>query len=151
MLTDIRLMLANLGIRSADFSADLFDAYGRKQPGFNLPKRETLILVSGYDVSMRARIIDRWQELEAVPKFVIQQNLPDALRQAAGLLSKQMQEVKWLEGWKYRRPLMAGYPIRGRGVNRTQETPNATPEGRDPESAARAVQAQRATCVEPWR
>ena len=68
VLTDIRLMLANLEIRSAEFSADLLDAYGRKQPGFNLPKRETLILVSGYDISMRAKIIDRWQELEAAPQ-----------------------------------------------------------------------------------
>lgn len=64
VLADIRAMLDDLGLTSADFSADLPDAYGRLQPAFQLPKRECLILVSGYSVAMRARIIDRWQELE---------------------------------------------------------------------------------------
>jgi phage regulator Rha-like protein len=64
VLADIRVMLADLGLTSTDFSADLPDSYGRMQPGFQLPKRETLILVSGYSIPMRARIVDRWEALE---------------------------------------------------------------------------------------
>lgn len=56
VLSDIRKMLEELGKRSADFSADVPDSYGRSRFVFNLPKRETMILVSGYSIQLRARM-----------------------------------------------------------------------------------------------
>lgn len=66
---------------------------GQYYPIFNLPKRETMILVSGYSIPMRSRIIDRWESLEtgkatpaAVPTnrasedMVVLSALADALR-----------------------------------------------------------------------
>jgi len=59
VIADIRTMLDELGIQSPEFSGDYIDARNRAKPCFNLPKRETLILVSGYSIAMRAKIIDR--------------------------------------------------------------------------------------------
>ncbi len=67
VMVDIRNMFESLKIQSTEFSGDYKDDKGRTYPCFNLPKRETLILVSGYSVELRAKIIDRWQELETNP------------------------------------------------------------------------------------
>ncbi|WP_186270003.1 phage antirepressor KilAC domain-containing protein [Burkholderia gladioli] len=71
VLADIRKMLSELGKAAAEFSAvaKIAGPNGsvRDIEVFELPKRETLILVSGYSIVMRARIIDRWQELESRP------------------------------------------------------------------------------------
>lgn len=68
VLEDIRKMLDSLGLAAADFLATAFVAgpnnSTRPVQVFNLPKRETMILVSGYSVVLRARIVDRWMELE---------------------------------------------------------------------------------------
>lgn len=78
VLRDARKMLEELGeLASLKFEASYKDASGKTNSCLNLPKRETLILVSGYSVELRARIIDRWQQLEeerergtiAVPDF----------------------------------------------------------------------------------
>jgi len=52
---DIRSMLESLGIDVSSFARIYKDASKRNQEEFNLPKRETLILVSGYNVQMRAK------------------------------------------------------------------------------------------------
>ena len=68
VMRDIRVMLTELhgeaGVPSFG-DTQTNEQNGQSYTIFNLPKRETLILVSGYSVTMRARIIDRWQELEA--------------------------------------------------------------------------------------
>lgn len=65
VLVDIRKMFTDLSFQVSDFLGDYKDGTGRKLLAYHLPKRETLILVSGYSVVLRAKIIDRWQELEA--------------------------------------------------------------------------------------
>lgn len=94
VLSDVRAMLESLEIDCAGFSAQYKDASGKTNPMFNLPKRETLILVSGYSVELRARIIDRWQELEAQavkPMSVLPQTYIEALEQL--LIAKRAEQL----------------------------------------------------------
>lgn len=94
VMRDARTMLAELHEEGAllKFEGSYIDPTGRTLPCFNLPKRECLILVSGYSVELRARIIDRWMELEAQVgsnvAFMVPKTLPEALRLAADLADK---------------------------------------------------------------
>ncbi len=54
VMADTRKMLLELGVRSPDFLGDYRDGRGRRQECFLLPKRETMILVSGYSTELRA-------------------------------------------------------------------------------------------------
>ena len=94
ILTDIRAMLESLGINSADFSAQYKDSTGRALPCFRLPKRETLILVSGYSVAMRAKIIDRWQELESKQQAQSAHAIPQTMAQALRLAADQAEQIE---------------------------------------------------------
>lgn len=86
VMRDIKKMFDELNLDVSRFGGIYLDSYQRENPVFNLPKRECLILVSGYNVQLRAKIIDRWQALEAQqPAFEIPQTLPDALMLAAQL------------------------------------------------------------------
>ncbi|EIC3023143.1 Rha family transcriptional regulator [Salmonella enterica subsp. enterica serovar Dublin] len=86
VLADIRKMLSE--IQSAEKSADYKDGKGRTYKMLLLDKEETLILISGYSIKMRADIIRRWQELESQvskPALPVPQTMGEALRLAADL------------------------------------------------------------------
>lgn len=93
---DINGMLTALALSPLSFEASYRDGTGRSLPMYRLPKRETMILVSGYSVVLRARIVDRWQELEgAEAKPTLDLENPAALR---GLLLGYTEKVLALEG-----------------------------------------------------
>lgn len=92
VLSDIRKMFDDLGLHSAEFSAQYKDSTGRTLPMFNLPKRETLILVSGYDTVLRAKVVDRVAELESQSAGAFK--IPGTLSEALRLASETMADTK---------------------------------------------------------
>ncbi len=74
VLRDIRKMYLELEISAgSNLSRD----------GYSLPKEDCLILVSGYSVKLRAKIIKRWLELESCQQQKIPSNFSEALQLAA--------------------------------------------------------------------
>ncbi|WP_273724417.1 Rha family transcriptional regulator [Bartonella sp. AU18XJBT] len=65
IVRDIRQICTDLKIEVSKFQGNYKDSTGRKLICYKLPKRECLILVSGYSTVLRAKIIDRWIELES--------------------------------------------------------------------------------------
>lgn len=64
VLRDISAMLSDLGVPRSTFGSGYQDAQNQTRPCFKLPKRECLILIGGYSTALRARVVDRWIELE---------------------------------------------------------------------------------------
>lgn len=100
IMVDVRKMLLELHGEGGLLSFQ--DTLRNEQNGqrytiYRLPKRETLILVSGYSVALRARIIDRWDELERASRAADPMTLlndPAAMR---GLLLNYSEKVLALQ------------------------------------------------------
>lgn len=74
--------LVERGIVSGNATPYKHPQNGQTYQEFCLTYRDSMVVVSGYSVELRARIIDRWQELEA-QQAPIPLSFADALRMAA--------------------------------------------------------------------
>ncbi|MER1007404.1 ORF6N domain-containing protein [Pseudomonas aeruginosa] len=73
-----------LGERSADFSADLPDSYGRPRRGYRFPKREACLMAMSYSYDLQAAVFDHMTALEERLKA-----LPDVSSHEGALLALQ--------------------------------------------------------------
>ncbi|WP_312478576.1 Rha family transcriptional regulator [Stutzerimonas nitrititolerans] len=86
VIRDIRTVLEVLGKDAISFEGIYQDSRNRTQTEYLLPRREVEILLTGYSIPLRAKVIDRLHELEAaVPQRAIPTSFAEALRLAASL------------------------------------------------------------------
>lgn len=72
------------------------DAKGESRKMYNLNKKACLLLASGYDVVLRAKIIDRWEELETKERQSVQPFLPQTYLEALKQLVRAEEEKQQL-------------------------------------------------------
>lgn len=75
-------------IGGVTYSEEINPQNGQPYPIYHLDKSATLTIVSGYNVLLRKKIIDRWQELEE-QRSPVPQTLPEALRLAADMAEQK--------------------------------------------------------------
>lgn len=93
VLKTIRALVAK-GVVSSNDTPYVHPQNGQVYREFQLSQRDTLVVVSGYSVELRAKIIDRWQELESrADQFQIPATYAEAL-QAAADQAKENQSLR---------------------------------------------------------
>lgn len=61
---DVRSMIDGLEIGESNFASSYKTKQNKEVTCYKLPFRETMILLSGYSVELRAKVVDRWLYLE---------------------------------------------------------------------------------------
>ena len=95
VVRDINKLLQQLEYKDElNFEAvEYIDAKGEKRPMYNLSKKGSLCLASGYNAKLRMAIINRWEELEranSMENF----NVPKSFREALLLAAKQQEVIE---------------------------------------------------------
>ncbi|GBR43402.1 hypothetical protein AD943_08680 [Gluconobacter roseus] len=67
---------------------------GRPTEVYDLTKRDTLVVVSGYNDEVRAKIIDRWMELEDRATVAQTPAVPTSFREALLLAADQQEKIE---------------------------------------------------------
>ena len=92
VMVDVRNLIDQLGNEPELFFqlGSYFDANNQERPQYNLTKKETLLLVSGYSAILRLKIINRWEQLENANKQPLPSNYIDALK---ALIEKEEEKL----------------------------------------------------------
>ena len=93
VLRDFREVCEALEIPQLSFESGYLDANGQQRIQYSLPKDMALILVSGYSIPMRAKIIQRGLEIEdliAAPAAA----LPTSYREAMMLAVERYEQLE---------------------------------------------------------
>ena len=98
VLVDIENMLDEMEVGHLKFQDSYLSKQNKKLKRYNLPKRECLILISGYSVKLRTKIIDRWIELEEsnnkqIPRVSALDYVDRITRDIKGLGQSSLQEI----------------------------------------------------------
>jgi phage antirepressor YoqD-like protein len=94
VLKTVRALVAK-GVVSSNDTPYVHPQNGQIYREFLLSQRDTLVVVSGYSVELRARIIDRWQELES--RVVGQLEIPTSFAEALRLAADQAEQNQLLQ------------------------------------------------------
>lgn len=92
VMRDIRNIEAELSL-SISAESEYVNSRNQKHPEYLLTKENSLLVVSGYSVTLRKRIIDRWQELENKQHM----NMPQTFAEALQLAADQARQIEILE------------------------------------------------------
>jgi phage antirepressor YoqD-like protein len=80
---DIRAMLDAAGIPGFSFESGYLDAQGQSRKCYKLPAHELMLLLTGYSVPLRDKVLRRWEELERAASPSIPKTYAAALQLAA--------------------------------------------------------------------
>jgi|SRR5471032_452962 len=93
VLKTIRSLIQK-GVVSSNETPYVHPQNGQTYSEFLLSYRDTMVVVSGYSVELRAKIIDRWQELEA--RVIGQLQIPTSFAEALRLAADQAEQNQQL-------------------------------------------------------